>query len=129
QQQVVIDNINALAAEAGKEKWNWVPESVNQALHDRVAGLAEDRLGDAYRITEKQERYAQVDAIKEEVTAALLEQDEALEEAEIHEILGSLEKKVVRSRVLRGEPRIDGREKDMVRALDVRTGVLPRTHG
>ncbi|MER2471262.1 polyribonucleotide nucleotidyltransferase [Photorhabdus laumondii] len=129
QQQVVIDNINALAAEAGKEKWNWVPEPVNQALHDRVAGLAEGRLGDAYRITEKQERYAQVDAIKEEVTAALLEQDEALEEAEIHEILGSLEKKVVRSRVLRGEPRIDGREKDMVRALDVRTGVLPRTHG
>lgn len=129
QQQVVIDNINALAAEAGKEKWDWVPESVNQALHDRVAELAESRLGDAYRITEKQERYAQVDAIKDEVTAALLEQDETLEEAEIHEILGSLEKNVVRSRVLRGEPRIDGREKDMVRALDVRTGVLPRTHG
>ncbi|QXF35705.1 polyribonucleotide nucleotidyltransferase [Photorhabdus luminescens] len=129
QQQVVIENINALAAEAGKEKWDWVPEPVNQALHDRVAELAESRLGDAYRITEKQERYAQVDAIKEEVTAALLEQDEALEDAEIHEILGSLEKKVVRSRVLRGEPRIDGREKDMVRALDVRTGVLPRTHG
>ncbi|MBS9431382.1 polyribonucleotide nucleotidyltransferase [Photorhabdus hainanensis] len=129
QQQVVIDNINALAAEAGKEKWDWAPEPVNQALHDRVAELAESRLGDAYRITEKQERYAQVDAIKEEVTAALLEQDEALEEAEIHEILGSLEKKVVRSRVLCGEPRIDGREKDMVRALDVRTGVLPRTHG
>ncbi|OCA52548.1 polyribonucleotide nucleotidyltransferase [Photorhabdus namnaonensis] len=129
QQQVVIDNINALAAEAGKEKWDWTPEPVNQALHDRVAELAESRLGDAYRITEKQERYAQVDAIKEEVTAALLEQDEALEDAEIHEILGSLEKKVVRSRVLRGEPRIDGREKDMVRALDVRTGVLPRTHG
>ncbi|MEK9497557.1 polyribonucleotide nucleotidyltransferase [Photorhabdus sp. P32] len=129
QQQVVIDNINALAAEAGKEKWDWAPEPVNQVLHDRVAALAESRLGDAYRITEKQERYAQVDVIKEEVTAALLEQDEALEEAEIHEILGSLEKKVVRSRVLRGEPRIDGREKDMVRALDVRTGVLPRTHG
>nr|P41121.1 RecName: Full=Polyribonucleotide nucleotidyltransferase; AltName: Full=Polynucleotide phosphorylase; Short=PNPase [Photorhabdus luminescens]CAA53671.1 polynucleotide phosphorylase [Photorhabdus luminescens] len=129
QQQVVIDNINALAAEAGKEKWDWVPEPVNQALHDRVAELAESRLGDAYRITEKQERYAQVDAIKDEVTAALLEQDETLEEAEIHEILGSLEKNVVRSRVLSGEPRIDGREKDMVRALDVRTGVLPRTHG
>ncbi|MFD0708539.1 polyribonucleotide nucleotidyltransferase [Photorhabdus luminescens] len=129
QQQVVIDNINALVAETGKDKWDWTPEPVNQALHDRVAELAESRLGDAYRITEKQERYAQVDAIKEEVTAALLEQDEALEEAEIHEILGSLEKKVVRSRVLRGEPRIDGREKDMVRALDVRTGVLPRTHG
>ncbi|NHB94965.1 polyribonucleotide nucleotidyltransferase [Photorhabdus stackebrandtii] len=129
QQQVVIDNINALAAEAGKQKWDWVPEPVNQVLHNRVAELAESRLGDAYRITEKQERYAQVDAIKDEVTAALLEQDETLEEAEIYEILGSLEKHVVRSRVLRGEPRIDGREKDMVRALDVRTGVLPRTHG
>ncbi|CAQ86113.1 MULTISPECIES: polyribonucleotide nucleotidyltransferase [Photorhabdus] len=129
QQQVVIDNINALVAEAGKEKWDWAPEPINQELHDRVAALAESRLGDAYRITEKQERYAQVDVIKDEVIAALLEQDEALDEAEIHEILGNLEKNVVRSRVLRGEPRIDGREKDMVRALDVRTGVLPRTHG
>ncbi|WP_434526078.1 polyribonucleotide nucleotidyltransferase [Photorhabdus asymbiotica] len=129
QQQVVIDNINALVAEAGKEKWDWAPEPINQELHDRVAALAESRLGDAYRITEKQERYAQVDVIKDEVIAALLEQDEVLDEAEIHEILGNLEKNVVRSRVLRGEPRIDGREKDMVRALDVRTGVLPRTHG
>ncbi|MCE1680942.1 polyribonucleotide nucleotidyltransferase, partial [Enterobacter hormaechei] len=72
QQQIVIDNINALAAEAGKEKWDWSPEPVNQPLHARVAELAESRLGDAYRITEKQERYAQVDIIKEEVTAAIL---------------------------------------------------------
>ncbi|OTA17910.1 polynucleotide phosphorylase/polyadenylase [Xenorhabdus vietnamensis] len=133
QQQIVIDNINALVAEAGKEKWDWSPESINQSLHDRVAELAESRLGDAYRITEKQERYAQVDIIKEEVSAIILaesaEKGIELEETEILEVLSVLEKNVVRGRVLRGEPRIDGREKDMVRALDVRTGVLPRTHG
>ncbi|MCK9997667.1 polyribonucleotide nucleotidyltransferase [Providencia rettgeri] len=129
QQQVVIQNINELVKEAGKEKWDWQPEPVNQALHDRVAQLAESRMGDAYRITEKQERYAQVDLIKEEVTAVLVAEDENVDVSEVANILASLEKQVVRSRVIRGEPRIDGREKDMVRALDVRTGVLPRTHG
>jgi len=129
QQQVVIQNINELVKEAGKEKWDWQPEPVNQALHDRVAQLAESRMGDAYRITEKQERYAQVDLIKEEVTAVLVAEDENVDVSEVADILASLEKQVVRSRVIRGEPRIDGREKDMVRALDVRTGVLPRTHG
>ncbi|HDJ1438210.1 polyribonucleotide nucleotidyltransferase [Serratia rubidaea] len=129
QQQVVIDNINSLVAEVGKPKWDWQPTPVNEALQARVAELAQSRLGDAYQITEKQERYAQVDAIKEDVTAALLEQDETLDAADIQDALSDLEKNVVRSRVLRGEPRIDGREKDMIRGLDVRTGVLPRTHG
>ncbi|AHF78438.1 Polynucleotide phosphorylase/polyadenylase [Sodalis praecaptivus] len=129
QQQVVIDNINQLVAEAGKPKWQWQAQDVNVALQARVAELAESRLGDAYRITEKQERYAAVDAIKADVVEALTGQDDTLDEGEIKDILGTLEKNVVRSRVLRGEPRIDGREKDMIRGLDVRTGVLPRTHG
>ncbi|WP_275076388.1 polyribonucleotide nucleotidyltransferase [Providencia rettgeri] len=129
QQQVVIQNINELVKEAGKEKWDWQPEPVNQALHDRVAALAESRMGDAYRITEKQERYAQVDLIKDEVIATLVAEDESIDVSEVSDILANLEKQVVRTRVIRGEPRIDGREKDMVRALDVRTGVLPRTHG
>ncbi|MBC5792068.1 polyribonucleotide nucleotidyltransferase [Providencia sp. JUb39] len=129
QQQVVIQNINELVKEAGKEKWDWQPEPVNQALNDRVAALAESRMGDAYRITEKQERYAQVDLIKDEVIATLVAEDENVDVSEVSDILAHLEKQVVRSRVIRGEPRIDGREKDMVRALDVRTGVLPRTHG
>lgn len=129
QQQIVIENINALVAEAGKPKWDWHAEPVNEALRARVAELATARLGDAYRITEKQERYTQVDAIKADVTEALLAQDDTLDASEIQDILGSVEKDVVRSRVLRGEPRIDGREKDMIRGLDVRTGVLPRTHG
>ena len=129
QQQIVIDNINSLVAEVGKAKWDWQPEVVNAELHARVAALAESRLGDAYLITDKQDRYAQINVIKAEVVQTLQAEDEALDAGEISDLLGSIEKNVVRSRVLRGEPRIDGREKDMIRGLDVRTGVLPRTHG
>jgi len=129
QQQVVIENINALVAEAGKPRWDWKPEATNDALIARVAALAEARIADAYRITDKQERYAQVGVIKDETVAALLAEDAALDDAEIGDIVHSLEKNVVRTRILSGEPRIDGREKDMIRGLDVRTGVLPRTHG
>ncbi|OAT27135.1 polyribonucleotide nucleotidyltransferase [Proteus myxofaciens] len=129
QQQIVIENINALVAEVGKEKWDWAPEAINQALHDRIAQLAQTRIGDAYRITEKQERYEQIDAIRDDVVSTLLAEDEALDEGEINDIFSGLEKDIVRARVLAGEPRIDGREKDMVRALDIRTGLLPRTHG
>ncbi|WP_140919866.1 polyribonucleotide nucleotidyltransferase [Limnobaculum xujianqingii] len=129
QQQVVIDNINALAAEAGKAKWEWQAPETNQVLYAQVEALASARLGDAYRITDKQDRYAQIDVIKADVVAALLAQDADLNQSEIGDMLSSIEKNVVRSRVLRGEPRIDGREKDMIRGLDVRTGVLPRTHG
>lgn len=132
QQQVVIQNINELVKQAGKPRWDWQPEAANDALNARVAALAEARLSDAYRITDKQERYAKIDAIKSEVIASLqAEQPEgdALDENELGDILHAIEKNVVRSRVLAGEPRIDGREKDMIRGLDVRTGVLPRTHG
>lgn len=129
QQQVVIENIKALAAEVGKPRWEWSAPEVNTALQQRVSEMAEARLGEAYHITEKQARYAKVDEIKESVIADLLAEDASLDAGEISDILGALEKSVVRGRVLRGEPRIDGREKDMIRALDVRTGVLPRTHG
>ncbi|MBN9928298.1 polyribonucleotide nucleotidyltransferase [Pantoea agglomerans] len=129
QQQIVIENINALVAEAGKPRWDWQPEAANTALISRVAALAEARISDAYRITDKQERYTQVGVIKDETIAALLAEDETLDASEIGDIVHSLEKTVVRTRILNGEPRIDGREKDMIRGLDVRTGVLPRTHG
>ncbi|WP_434747156.1 polyribonucleotide nucleotidyltransferase [Pantoea sp. Lu_F5_004] len=129
QQQIVIENINALVAEAGKPRWDWQPEADNTALISRVAALAEARISDAYRITDKQERYTQVGVIKDETIAALLAEDETLDGSEIGDIVHSLEKTVVRTRILNGEPRIDGREKDMIRGLDVRTGVLPRTHG
>ena len=129
QQQVVIDNINEFVAKANCEKWDWVAPAKNEALYNAVAELAKDRLGEAYRITEKQARYAQIDLIKDDVLATVKAQDEELDENQVINIIVELESQIVRQRVIAGEPRIDGREKDMIRALDIRTNVLPRTHG
>ncbi|MDP8033655.1 polyribonucleotide nucleotidyltransferase [Pasteurella atlantica] len=131
QQQVVIQNINELVAEAGKPRWDWKAPEPNTALIEKVTALAESRIGDAFRIIEKQERYAKIDEIKADVIAQLAAEIESEEvsEGEIVDIITSLESKVVRGRVIAGEPRIDGRTKETVRALDICTGVLPRTHG
>jgi polyribonucleotide nucleotidyltransferase len=129
QQQIVIDNINEFVEKANCEKWDWVAPAKNEALYNAIVELAKERLGEAYRITEKQARYAQIDLIKEEVLATLKEQNEELDENEAINIIVDLESQIVRQRVIAGEPRIDGREKDMIRALDIRTNVLPRTHG
>ncbi|MCC4799671.1 polyribonucleotide nucleotidyltransferase [Enterovibrio norvegicus] len=129
QQQVAITAINEFAAEVATPAWNWAAPEVNAELKARVAELAESRFVEAYQITEKMARYAQVGDIKQSVIAQLSEENDDLNVREIQGMLGSLEKNVVRGRIIAGNPRIDGREKDMVRALDVRTGVLPRTHG
>jgi polyribonucleotide nucleotidyltransferase len=129
QMQAVIEAINEFAKEAGKPAWDWQAPAKNEALSSKVKELAEQKLGEAYRITEKAARYDAVDAIKKEVTDQLIAENEELDPMEIGDELVKIEKAVVRSRILAGEPRIDGREPDMVRALDVATGVLPRTHG
>nr|WP_211324631.1 polyribonucleotide nucleotidyltransferase [Orbus hercynius] len=128
-QQVVIDNINQFVANAGRAKWDWVAPVKNEALYNAVAELAKDRIGEAYRIIEKQARYAQINMIKDDVLAKLKAQDDTIDDTEILNIITNIESQTVRKRVIAGEPRIDGREKDMIRALDIRTGVLPRTHG
>lgn len=129
QQQAVIKAINEFAAEVATPAWEWVAPAENTELKAKVAALAETRLVEACQITEKMARYDRIHAISSEVTAALLAENEALDTKEIHTIFHDLEKTVVRRSIIAGNPRIDGREKDMVRALDVRTGVLPRTHG
>ncbi|TKB49276.1 polyribonucleotide nucleotidyltransferase [Ferrimonas sediminicola] len=129
EQQKVISAINELKAEAGKPAWEWTAPEKNEALIAKVAELAEAEMGDAYRITDKMARKAAVDAVKAKATEALLADNEELDSQEIGDVLGSLEKKVVRGRVLAGEPRIDGRNTKMIRALSVAPGVLPRTHG
>ncbi|WP_414973887.1 polyribonucleotide nucleotidyltransferase [Candidatus Erwinia haradaeae] len=129
QQQIVINNINSLVAVAGKPHWDWNPEVVNQSLRLRMSELAESGLSEAYSITKKQERQSQINLIKSETISCLLEDDQSLDLDLINAIFYDLEKNVVRSRILDGEPRIDGRDKDMIRALDIRTGILPRTHG
>lgn len=132
QQQVVVEAIKEFAAEAGNPRWDWVAPQPNTALIDKVKAIAEARLGDAYRITEKQARYEQIDSIKADVIAQITAEapeGEEISEGKIVDIFTALESQIVRGRILNGEPRIDGRTVDTVRALDICTGVLPRTHG
>lgn len=129
QQQVVVEAIKEFAKEAGKPRWDWVAPEPNTDLINKVKAIAEASLGDAYRITEKQARYEQIDAIKADVIAKITAEDEEISEGKIVDIFTALESQIVRGRIIAGEPRIDGRTVDTVRALDICTGVLPRTHG
>ncbi|GAB7219359.1 polyribonucleotide nucleotidyltransferase [Vibrio comitans] len=129
QQQVAIQAINEFAAEVATPSWNWEAPAENTELVNKIAALAEAQVVEAYQITEKMARYDRIHQIGDEVKATLLAENAELNPKEIHTIFHDLEKTVVRRGIIAGNPRIDGREKDMVRALDVRTGVLPRTHG
>nr|WP_250885547.1 polyribonucleotide nucleotidyltransferase [Shewanella jiangmenensis] len=129
QQQVVINAIKEFAAEAGKPRWNWTAPVKNEALVAQIKELAEEGLTAAYQIMAKQERYEAVGEVKKATIAKLQEANPEVNVREAADLLGSLEKNVVRSRIIAGMPRIDGREPDMIRALSVMAGVLPRTHG
>lgn len=133
QGRLAIDAINRLVEKAGKPEWDWQPAAKNDALIAQIKSLAEGPLKEAYGIRNKQERsqklktvYAEVDAkIAESAAASGTSVDGNL----VAETLFSLEANVVRSQILNGEPRIDGRDTRTVRPISIRTGVLPRTHG
>ena len=130
QMQVAIDAISELAAEVGKPSWDWEAPEEDLELTGAVAEQAEQALIAAYQVTDKQERQAAVGDAKAAAIAALAEGDDARWSAdEVGGALYKLEKNVVRSRVIAGEPRIDGRDRETVRPIDVKVGVLPRAHG
>ena len=130
QMQAVINMINELAAEVGKEAWDWTPPEPNTALIAKVDTLAGADVNAAYQIKSKGARSTKLDEIKSRVFAELITEETSTVEAnEIKSALFNLEAKVVRSQILNGEPRIDGRDTRTVRPITIRTGVLPRTHG
>ena len=130
QMQAAIDIINELAAETGRPAWEWEAPPVDEALTSAVAQQAEGALADAYRITDKQERQTAVGTAKEAALEALAGGDEAEHAGDdVRGVLSKLEKTIVRQRVIRGEPRIDGRDQKTVRPIDVGVGFLPRAHG
>ncbi|WP_412727644.1 polyribonucleotide nucleotidyltransferase [Alteromonas sp. D210916BOD_24] len=129
QMQTVVNAVNEFAAQVGTEKWDWTPEAENTALKDKVKALAEAEMTAAYQISDKLARKDAVVAATEKALAAIIAEDEAQDQKEVLDLLHELESDVVRSRILSGAPRIDGRDPAMIRALDVATGILPRTHG
>ncbi|RJS92769.1 polyribonucleotide nucleotidyltransferase [Salinisphaera sp. Q1T1-3] len=130
QLQGAIQAIEALAQDAGKPAWDWQAPVEDESLADAVARVATDDVTAAYQIADKQARQTRLGEIKDRVVAELASDDEdGHAEGDIKDALSALEKKTVRSRILAGEPRIDGRDTRTVRDLTIRTGVLPRTHG
>ena len=130
QMQVAIDAINELAAEVGKPAWDWSAPEADADLAAAVAEMSTNGLSDAYRITDKQDRQSAVGEAKSAATEALAGGDDARWSAEeVKGALSKLEKSIVRQRVIKGEPRIDGRDQTTVRGIDVGVGILPRAHG
>jgi polyribonucleotide nucleotidyltransferase len=133
QSQVVIQAIKELAAEVNKPVLEFVEPVEDTELKAAVEAEAAAGLGEAYRISEKLERYGAIDRVVEATVAKLCEAEEGQEPRwtpdQVKGAIEKLKKQIVRSRILAGEPRIDGRDTRTVRPISVRTGVLPRTHG
>jgi polyribonucleotide nucleotidyltransferase len=130
QMQAAIKAINELTAEAGKPKWAWTAPPANTELKDAVSAIAEKNLVSAYAITEKQQRYAKIGEIKSAAVEALAKGEAPKFTADqVGGEFFNLEYRLVRERILDGHPRIDGRDTKTVRPIQIRTGVLARTHG
>jgi len=128
QMQRAIQAIHDLAREAGKPAWDWKPAVKDEELQRAVRQAGEAAITSAYQIKEKQARQNRLAEIRAEVLGKLTEQA-AFSEEQIKHAIEHLESHVVRSRILQGEARIDGRDTRSIRPITVRTGVLPRTHG
>src|SRR5690349_2285226 len=134
QMQTAIDAIHELVREGGKPEWDWQAAPKNEALIARVNEIAGNELLSAYQTRDKQARSAKLKAIYAATQAKLEEEAAAAgtvaaDKASVGNVLFDIEAKIVRSQILNGEPRIDGRDTRTVRPIEIRTGVLPRTHG
>jgi len=130
QMQAAIDAINELADEAGVTAWDWAPPPRDAALAQRIAELAENDLRAAFQVKQKQARSETIDNIWTRVFTELnVESEEGPDAQAVKEACFALESKIVRSQILDGEPRIDGRDTRTVRPITIRNGLLPRTHG
>ncbi len=129
QMQVVIEAIRELAAEVAKPVWDWQPKAVDEALTAKVAEQAEQRLEEAYKIQDKLLRRDSVEQIRQEIAVEMSSETEDWSENQVLKVIEKLEKNIVRSDIIAGKPRIDGRDTRTVRPIIIRTSLLPRTHG
>ncbi|MFN7777428.1 MAG: polyribonucleotide nucleotidyltransferase [Betaproteobacteria bacterium] len=134
QMQTAIDAIHGLVREAGKPAWNWQPPARDEALLDKIKAAAEADLRAAYQVRSKRARTEQIDAIYANLWSKLAA-DAALagapkpDDNAVDAIMFDLQARIVRDQILDGEPRIDGRDTRTVRPIEIRLGLLPRTHG
>ncbi|BAU48943.1 polynucleotide phosphorylase/polyadenylase [Sulfurifustis variabilis] len=130
QMQTAIRAIRELAGEAGAKPWGWQPPAEDTGLRDALKGAFSQAITDAYQIAEKTARQDRMSEIRAEAVAQFAPEGsaEGTKDA-VLKLVGDLEYRIVRDRILGGHPRIDGRDTRTVRPIVIRTGVLPRTHG
>ncbi|AFU98660.1 polyribonucleotide nucleotidyltransferase [Simiduia agarivorans] len=127
--QAVVQAVSELARDAGKPVWDWSAPAENTELKAALAKGFEDSIGVAYRITDKAKRYDRLGELRSQAIEELVNEDAGVSKDDVREAFAKLEKNIVRSRVVAGEPRIDGRDAKTVRAIEVEVGVLPKAHG
>ena len=129
QGNIAIAAINELVRDAGKPEWKWQAPAKNEPFIAQVTALAESPLRAAYQIRSKQARTQACRDVTASVMAALKADAVVFDKVEVEGLLFEIESRIVRGQILAGEPRIDGRDTRTVRAIEIRSGVLPRTHG
>ena len=129
QSQIAINAIHELVRDAGKPVWDWQPEAKDEALIAKVTELAEGPLRAAYQNRNKQLRTQACREAYAATKAALTEQGVEFDSVKVDNMLFDIEARIVRGQILAGEPRIDGRDTRTVRPIEIRSSVLPRTHG
>ena len=125
--QVVIKAINELKVEAGKPDWDWRPEPKNETLASALSDQMSVSLTEAYQVSDKMARQDRVSELRDQAVSALTSDD--VDQDAVSGAFGSLEKNIVRRRIIDGQPRIDGRDNKTVRQIDVEVGVLNMAHG
>jgi polyribonucleotide nucleotidyltransferase len=129
QGNVAIAAINDLVREAGKPAWDWQAPAKDEDFIGKITALAEEKLRAAYQIRSKQARTQATREVTAFVAGALTEEGAAFDKVKVDNVLFDIEARIVRSQILSGEPRIDGRDTRTVRNIEIRNGVLPRVHG
>jgi polyribonucleotide nucleotidyltransferase len=129
QGNIAVAAINELVRDAGKPSWNWVAPAKNEPLIAKVGALADEGLAAAYQIRNKQARTQACRAVTANVFAGLKADGVEFDKVEVESLIFEIEARIVRGQILAGEPRIDGRDTRTVRPIEIRNGILPRTHG
>ena len=130
QMQIIIDNINELAQEAGKAKWDWHAPQGDEALKQEVNNRAFAAISEAYTITNKQERSQTLRTIRQNTVESIHNDiDAEITKDAIENEIAALEKSIVRNKVIAGQPRIDGRDHQTVRPIECEVGLYPKVHG
>jgi polyribonucleotide nucleotidyltransferase len=127
--QVAIGAIKEFAQAAGKPAWDWHPPVTNKDQQQLIKQHYAEKISQAYQITNKLQRYSQLDELRQEACTTLLTDSSEITETELLEAFTNLEKQIVRQRIIEGAPRIDGRDHQTVRPLTIEVGVLPKVHG